>query len=309
MMRTLLLAAVATATLVASPAAARDRQWYVGIEGGLLFPRDSNFDVTEREFLVDNLRDSYTINDFVEVDHKLGVDLDLIAGYDLGVVRLEAEFGYKRAGVKDITVNEPGEDPVTDDGDGHVTVKSVMGNLLFDFGNQNGWSFYAGPGIGVAWTKYSNIGLPAPQPEPVDYGHFNGKDHAVAWQLIAGTRLAISDNLDIGLKYRYFRTARLNLGQVASSDGSCETFVAAVVVPTCRFTFDAKTRFSSHSLLASLTYNFGAPPLPPPPPPPPPPPAPLPATQTCADGSVILASDTCLPPPPPPPPPPEPERG
>lgn len=43
--------------------------------------------------------------------------------------------------------------------------------------------------------------------------------------------------------------------------------------------------------------------------PPPPPPAP-PATQTCADGSVILATDVCpAPPPPPPPPAPAPERG
>ena len=42
---------------------------------------------------------------------------------------------------------------------------------------------------------------------------------------------------------------------------------------------------------------------------PPPPPAP-PATQTCPDGSVILATDVCpAPPPPPPPPAPEPERG
>jgi outer membrane receptor protein involved in Fe transport len=42
---------------------------------------------------------------------------------------------------------------------------------------------------------------------------------------------------------------------------------------------------------------------------PPPPPA-APATQTCPDGSVILATDVCpAAPPPPPPPPPEPERG
>jgi hypothetical protein len=35
-----------------------------------------------------------------------------------------------------------------------------------------------------------------------------------------------------------------------------------------------------------------------------------PATQTCADGTVILATDACpAPPPPPPPPAPEPERG
>ncbi|HET9810555.1 MAG TPA: TonB-dependent receptor [Sphingomicrobium sp.] len=46
------------------------------------------------------------------------------------------------------------------------------------------------------------------------------------------------------------------------------------------------------------------------PPPPPPPPVQAPATQTCADGTVILASDACpAPPPPPPPPPPAPERG
>jgi outer membrane receptor protein involved in Fe transport len=44
--------------------------------------------------------------------------------------------------------------------------------------------------------------------------------------------------------------------------------------------------------------------------PPPPPPPPPPATQTCADGSVILATEVCpAPPPPPPPPPPAPERG
>ncbi len=52
-----------------------------------------------------------------------------------------------------------------------------------------------------------------------------------------------------------------------------------------------------------------APPHPPPPAAPPPPPE-APATQTCGDGSVILASDSCpLPPPPTPPPAPEPERG
>ena len=46
-------------------------------------------------------------------------------------------------------------------------------------------------------------------------------------------------------------------------------------------------------------------------PPPPPPPPPPPATQTCPDGSVILATATCpVPPPPPPPPPPsQGERG
>jgi iron complex outermembrane recepter protein len=65
---------------------------------------------------------------------------------------------------------------------------------------------------------------------------------------------------------------------------------------------------------AGVRFHLSAAPPPPPPPPvvapPPPPPAPPPATQTCADGTVILATDTCpAPPPPPPPPPPAPERG
>jgi outer membrane immunogenic protein len=61
--------------------------------------------------------------------------------------------------------------------------------------------------------------------------------------------------------------------------------------------------------LIGLGYLFGGATAeaPPPPPPPPPPPA-APATQTCPDGSVILATSTCPVPPPPPPPPPV-ERG
>lgn len=62
---------------------------------------------------------------------------------------------------------------------------------------------------------------------------------------------------------------------------------------------------------ARVKFAGGSVPPPPPvaPPPPPPPPA-APATQTCPDGTVILATQTCpAPPPPPPPPPPAPERG
>jgi opacity protein-like surface antigen len=69
-----------------------------------------------------------------------------------------------------------------------------------------------------------------------------------------------------------------------------------------------------NQLLAGVGFRFGgaAPrPVEVVAPPPPPPPAPeAPATQTCPDGSVILATDACPPPPPPPPPPPTPgERG
>ncbi len=70
--------------------------------------------------------------------------------------------------------------------------------------------------------------------------------------------------------------------------------------------------FARYSAGVRLSFGGGSAPPPPPPPPlaPPPPPAPPPATQTCADGSVTLATDACpSPPPPPPPPAAAPERG
>jgi hypothetical protein len=69
------------------------------------------------------------------------------------------------------------------------------------------------------------------------------------------------------------------------------------------------------SVRLGLDIAMGGVAPPPPPPvevaPPPPPPVEAPATQTCGDGTVILATETCPapPPPPPPPPPPAPERG
>ena len=65
-----------------------------------------------------------------------------------------------------------------------------------------------------------------------------------------------------------------------------------------------RTNSSRLTGLIGAGVKFGAAVEAPPPPPPPP------ATQTCPDGSVILATEVCpVPPPPPPPPPPAPERG
>jgi outer membrane immunogenic protein len=66
-----------------------------------------------------------------------------------------------------------------------------------------------------------------------------------------------------------------------------------------------------HQVVLTAGLRFGPRAAPPPPPPveaPPPPPPPV-ATQTCPDGTVIPATDTCPAPPPPPPPPPSGERG
>ena len=118
--------------------------------------------------------------------------------------------------------------------------------------------------------------------------------------------MPVSENIDIGLKYRYFHAGSNNASHtVAFSPGAttCGPVGDTFACSAGTVTFSNSSKFTSNSLLASLVYNFGAAA-----PPPPPPPPEAPATQTCPDGSVILATSACPAPPPPPPPPPV-ERG
>jgi opacity protein-like surface antigen len=296
MRKYLLLAAAGV--VFAAPAAARDGSGYIGADGGILFPKSHhiNGSVDFTDPAVTDINDQRVAT----IKFKKGYDVDLNAGYDFGMFRLEGELGYKRATNKSLhfdpaflTAFSTGSGTTATDSsfdlNGHSSVLSGMVNALLDVGGDSGFGASFGGGFGRARVK-----------------SFGDSDSAWAWQAIAAVRTAISDNIDVGLKYRYLRTGHLNF---------IDTFAFSGTPPGSGGTafFDAGSHFSSHSLLASLTYNFAgasAPPPPAPPPPPPPPPPAAPATQTCPDGSVILATSACpAPPPPPPPAPPPVERG
>jgi opacity protein-like surface antigen len=280
-MRKLLMAATASIA-VASPAFAGAPGPYVGIEGGVTFPQSSDLDVI--------LNNTTTYDNGYRVKYKTGYDVDAIVGYKLGILRLEGEAGYKRAKVKSLGVSTP---LITDVGTAagvaatasdfpvgnHIGVKTLMANALLDGDFGAGFGGYAGGGAGRAWASMSG-----------------DSDSAWAYQGIAGIRYAVSPHVDAGVKYRYFHTNKLAFDDAFSVNG----------VP---FTTTAKGNYDSHSVLASLVYNFNTREAPAPipaaaPAPPPPPPPEAPATQTCPDGSVILATSACPAPPPPPPPPP-----
>ena len=284
-MRKLAITLALASSAIASPALALDHAWYVGVEGGAMIVEDTSFNYS----LVRNGVTVVNAPKGITVDHKTGIDADLIGGYDFGMFRAEAEIGYKRAGIKDVVTNGvPNVAAGTYNADGHASVISSMGNLMLDFGDDSGWNGYVGGGLGIARVKY-DVSVPALGASVFD------RDSRLAWQAIAGVRKSISPNIDLGVKYRYFNVSKLRFNDA--------------------FGGSYRARFRSHSLLASLIFNFAPPPPPPPPPPPmveaPPPPPP---TQTCPDGSVILATDTCPPVPepyvpPPAPPEPAPERG
>jgi opacity protein-like surface antigen len=280
--------AAAAAGAIASPAFAAATGPYVGVEGGVTLPQSTNYDVT-----LTNGTTSSTFSDGYRTKYKTGYDVDLIAGYKLGLLRLEAEGGYQRAKVKSLSISDPliaavgtasattataADFPVGN----HIGVTKLMANALVDGDFGGGFGGYAGGGVGRAWASFSG-----------------DKDNAWAYQGIAGLRYALTPNLDAGVKYEYFRTGKLD-------------FSDAFAVNTTTFGTSAKGKYASSNILASLVYNFNsreaAAPIPAAAPAAPPPPPAPPATQTCADGSVIDATSTCPAPPAPPPPPPA-QRG
>jgi opacity protein-like surface antigen len=278
-MRKYLLAAVAAAA-IASPAAARDGSVYVGADLGAMMPVDNNFDI-------ETPTDSFS--NAMNLDYDVGYDIDINGGYDFGMFRAEAELGYKRASANEVTFStlvDPAIGPY--DADGKGSVLSLMVNGLLDFDGGDGWGGFVGAGVGVAKVKVDTTFTGAAT--GLNEFSIDDSDSGFAWQAVAGVHFAVSQNIDLGVKYRFFHVPNVTLRDSTAG-------------------VSLEDHWRSHSILARLTYNFYTPPAPveaaPPPPPPPPP-----ATQTCPDGSVILATEACpAPPAPPPPPPPAPERG
>ena len=227
-------------TALASPALAKDDSWYIGAEFGSMLVEDADFDINDTA-------------EAHEVSHDFGFDGGGYVGYDFGGFRLEAEVSYRQANVDGITVGTPGLLVGTgftrgpgfynvDEGD--VSSLSFMLNGLLDFGPDDGLQGYVGGGIGVARTSYEVSVNPTAAPSLDD------SDSGLAWQALAGVRAPLTDNVDVGLRYRYFNAEGVELVDLAGNS--------------------LEDTFTSHSLMGTLSYNFGEPAAPPPPPPPPP---------------------------------------
>lgn len=285
-MRTLTIGLLAAAAVVAAPAVARDGAAYVGAEFGAMKANDTSIDVN-------GVEDAVVVDYDFKFPKRAGWDGSLFAGYDFGGFRLEAEASRKKARFDEVrtAVAFPGGAvPGTYDAGGHAKVSNYMLNGMLDLGSDEGTSAFVGAGIGLAKVGLNNFRVFDNAPAYLD-----DSDSGLAWQLFAGLRQALGENLDVHVKYRYFNAPGVDL------DDGMRT---------------GEMKFSSHSLLGGLTLNFGRPapvPVAPPPPrvtPPPPPPAPPPApqTRTCPDGSVRPVTEAC-PVPPAPVVPPRGERG
>ncbi len=257
---------LATSTMGVS-AHANDTGPYITLEGGAVKQESSEVSSPQ----------GYEHTDRFKTGWEAGGAL----GYDFGHFRLEAEGFYARSNLRSQArpVGTPlpnGEYTPSTGLVGRTSAIAAMGNALIGIGHWGGIKAYLGAGAGYATTRLSeNLTGAVPL---VD------RDHGFAWQALAGLTMPIGRNVDLGVKYRYFRP-----------DGA-RNFLAADGVAR-------RADLRSHSLLATLTFNFGraaaepepeaAPPPPPPqpaymPPPPPPPPPPV---VSCNRGPFIVFFD------------------
>jgi opacity protein-like surface antigen len=257
-------------TALATPAAAREGAVYLEFDGGVMKLQDIDFDIG-------------TVDDAVRVDtDDYGYDFGGIVGYDFGGFRLEGEVGYRGIEQDELTstvrIPTVGTNPLIGsignvDAAGDVKALSFMANAMGDFGDDDGLQFFVGAGAGYAKVDF-DASVDASGP-----GFIDDDDWGFAWQLLAGIRAPVSDTIDAGIKYRYFNVGNLDFDDAfgRSVDGD----------------------WSSHSLLGTITFNFGgsepmpepvaAPPPPAPEPapvytPPPPPPAPEPMPRPAERG-------------------------
>lgn len=283
--------ALATVTL-AAPADARDHQFYAGTDVGVLIVPDVKSkgpDFTESGpppiiLLQAAVPAASSTRERVKGSFGTGTDIDLVFGYDFGRVRAEAELARKRARFDSVTVSNSFFGSILDgehDTKGSINALSAMVNVLYDLAVGGGASLYVGPGIGYGRVKLT------PRVDLFDDGTFGDELHRTKRsgfmaQVVAGVRVPVSATIDIGLKYRYIRSEKLS-------------YDAGVLG-------DLKGRLQTHSILASLSFNFGGHSLAVPvavPAESTPAQAAVPASQTCADGSKIPASAVCPAPVPP----------
>jgi OOP family OmpA-OmpF porin len=255
-MRKLAVVLALASTALATPALARDKSWYVGVEGGAMIVEDIDYDIG-------------AVNNAASVDHDYGYDVDAVMGYDFGGFRLETEVGYRKATVDGFSSTTPTGGFAAgnyDGAGGSSSALSFMLNGLLDFGPDDGIQGFVGGGVGVARVK-AQYGI-------TNADFLNDSDTVFAYQGLAGIRAPLTDHIDATLKYRFFNAENVKL------------------VDNANRVFDG--RYRSHSILGGVTYNFGAPaePLPPPPAPAPepmaPPPPPAPEAVVCSPGPFIV---------------------
>ncbi|OGQ94572.1 MAG: hypothetical protein A2521_05235 [Deltaproteobacteria bacterium RIFOXYD12_FULL_57_12] len=147
------------------------------------------------------------------IEYDTGLALSGAVGYATGNLRIEGEVGYQKNDYD--KWSDPGG---SWDASGDMRVLSFLANGYYDFVNASAVTPYLSAGLGFADVEFNNPGHSA-------------DDTVFAYQVGAGVGFAVSKQVTIDLKYRFFATADPKFD-------------------------DAEAECASHNIMLGLRYSF-----------------------------------------------------
>jgi len=222
--RHLASAGIIALSLASTSANALDKNWYLGLRGGVVFPEERRFFSTDPTQLGFQTREAR------------GWAAAARLGYDFGMLRTEVDVGYHQNNVRSIellSTSPAGEIGTFNGPNGKLRNWTIMANALIDIINTDRFSVSAGAGAGTARVDVHNYRLTTGSDLLL-----NDSDWVFAWNALAGARVALSDRVDLALDYRYLRPNRARFTDTGGAG--------------------VNTRRASHTALVGLNFNFGA---------------------------------------------------
>ncbi len=198
---------------VDQPVAIADTGWYVSVFGGAQWANNVEAD------------DGSAPGQFYDFDTDIGWLFGVAAGVRFtDNLRGEIELSSGAIGLTDVTV----DDAVTFPVDGSASTTYLLGNLWFDIDTGSGFTPYIGAGLGAGFVSAEATSVaPAYSVDMSGWGW--------AYQVGAGVKVDVADNIALDLGYRYKAIVDADL------EGGGD---------------DAIVNIGSHVIQAGLTFSF-----------------------------------------------------
>ena len=165
MRKCLTLSLVAITAIFAATSGASAQSFYFGVQGGLNFTHDGEFD-----------------NSGFDIGFDTGYAIGAFFGYDMGnQFRLEGELTYRANDMDNLAGV-----PIV----GEMKSTAFMANAYYDFATGGSWTPYVGGGLGAASVNFVSA---------VDVS-----ETVLAYQFIGGVGYNITPSIVLAFDYRYF---------------------------------------------------------------------------------------------------------
>ena len=158
----------------------------------------------------------------LDIESDSGLALGAALGYGFGNIRVEGEIAYQKNDLDKASISGLGSVDLT----GDFSSTALLLNGYYDFKNQSAFTPFVSGGIGMATVEVNDFNAPGS-----GLPDTNEDDTVFAYQVGAGVGYAVTEKVNLDVKYRYFGT----------SDPEFET---------------TEVEYSSHNVYAGIRVSF-----------------------------------------------------